>query len=128
MIKANDWRKERMAQIRKLIRKSDPDIYEEQKYKMPSNPGGIPVWYNNGMICTGETYNKHLRFTFPKAKELKKFDTCGLLNKQSAIVIKETDELNETAFKNLIKAAVKINKEKNKMKSISKLARSITFC
>ncbi|MCA9386749.1 DUF1801 domain-containing protein [Candidatus Dojkabacteria bacterium] len=112
MQKSKDWREERMSQIRKLINEAEPEIVEEQKYKMPSKPEGIPVWYNNGMICTGETYKKHLRLTFSKAKELKKHDPKGLFNKHSAIVIEEDDKLDETAFKNLIKSAVKINKEK----------------
>lgn len=110
----SDWREQKMSQIRKLIKEADPGITEEQKYKMPSKPAGIPVWYSNGMICTGETYKKHLRLTFSKAKELKEHGHEAIFNKYSAIVIEETDNLDEAAFKNLIKAAVKINAEKKK--------------
>lgn len=111
-----DWRQVRMSKIRQLIKQADPDVTEEQKYKMPSNPEGIPVWYHDGMICTGETYKKHLRLTFSKAKELKKHDPEGLFNRHSAIVIEEDDKLNESAFKKLIKAAIKINQEKKSKK------------
>lgn len=114
MRKSDDWRVERMEQIRKLMKEADPTITEEQKYKMPSKPEGIPVWYSNGMICTGETYKKHLRLTFAKAQELKEHDYKGLFNKYSAIVIEENDNLDGTAFKELIKAAVAINAEKKK--------------
>jgi hypothetical protein len=115
MAKEKDWREERMSKIRKLIKTADPDVVEEQKYKIPSNPKGIPVWYHDGMICTGETYKNHLRLTFSKANEVKKYDSNGLFNRHSAIVIEEDDELDETAFKNIIKSAVKINEErKNK--------------
>lgn len=111
-----DWREKRMSKIRKLIKEADPDVVEKQKYKMPSKPEGIPVWYHDGMICTGETYKKHLRLTFSKAKELKKHDSEGLFNRHSAIVIEEDDNLNEAAFKKLIKAAVKINEKRKKKK------------
>lgn len=112
MSKSNkDWRKQRLELIRKLIKEADPDVEEKQKYKMPSRPEGIPVWYHDGMICTGETYKKHLRLTFSKAKKLKQHDPKGLFNRHSAIVIEEDDNLDQTAFKNLIKAAVKINQE-----------------
>lgn len=107
-----DWREKRMSKIRSLIKEADPEVVEKQKYKMPSKPDGIPVWYHDGMICTGETYKKHLRLTFSKAKEIKKHDKKGLFNRHSAIVIEEDDKLDEEAFKDLIKTVVKINKQK----------------
>jgi len=115
---SSDWRVKRMSQIRKLIMQADPDIKEERKYKMPSNPDGIPVWYHNGMICTGETYKKHLRLTFAKGPDLKVYDQKDLFNRHSSIVIEEEDRLDETAFKKLIQAAVSLNiKNKSKSKS-----------
>jgi hypothetical protein len=115
---ALDWREERLAQIRALIKQADPTITEEVKYKMPSKPDGIPVWYRDGMICTGETYKNHLRLTFAKGSALKDDDPKGLFNRHSAIVIEENDKLNEAAFKKLIRAAVALNRQsKDKAKT-----------
>ena len=82
-----DWRSKTMSRIRALIKQADPEVVEEVKYKKPSNPAGIPVWYHDGMICTGETYKNHLRLTF--AKELLSrirracsTDTAPLLSKK----------------------------------------------
>lgn len=112
----SDWRTKRLSQIRKLIKQADPKVIEEVKYKMPSKPEGIPVWYHDGMICTGETYKNHLRFTFAKGSSLK--DPKGIFNRRNAIVINEGDKINETAFKNIIREAVKLNrKSKEKIKS-----------
>lgn len=112
----SDWRTKRLSQIRKLIKQADPKVIEEVKYKMPSKPEGIPVWYHDGMICTGETYKNHLRLTFAKGSSLK--DPKGIFNRRSAIVINEDDKINETAFKNIIREAVKLNrKSKEKIKS-----------
>jgi hypothetical protein len=107
-----DWREEQMSLIRTLIKQADPKIVEEQKYKKPSNPEGIPVWYKDGMICTGETYQKHLRIAFSKGPLLKEqgHDPKGLLNTYRAIILHEEDELDGKAFKELMKAAVKLNK------------------
>lgn len=105
-----------MKRISELIREADPDIVEEVKYKTASNPDGVLVWYHNGMISTGEIYNKHLRLSLAKGQHLKDQDPKGLINSYRAILIKEEDTLDETAFKNLIKAAVKLNVEGNPSK------------
>jgi len=76
----------------------------------PSNPDGIPVWSHDGIICTGETYKNHLRLTFAKGTSLK--DPEGLLNAYRSIVIHENDKINETAFKDFIRAAVALNGKK----------------
>ena len=73
-LNSTDWRARRMARIRELIKQADPDIQEEVKYKTPSNPDGVFVWYKNGMLTTGETYKNHLRFTFSKGPVLKEWD------------------------------------------------------
>ncbi len=106
-----DWREKRLSRIRTLIKQADPKVVEEMKWKKPSNPAGIPVWYHDGMICTGETYKNHLRLTFSKGKELK--DPKGLLTFR-AMIIHEDDKINEAAFKDLIRAAVKLNLTKKK--------------
>jgi hypothetical protein len=107
----DDWREKTLAKMRRLIEESDPEIVEEVKWKKPSNPDGIPVWYNNGGICTGETYKDHIKLTFFKGASLK--DPAGLFTQVGsvtrAIDIYENDEINEAAFKNLIRAAVEFN-------------------
>lgn len=108
----SDWRTKTMSRIGKLIKEADPKITKEVKYKMPSNPGGVFVWYRDGMITTGETLKKHLRFAFAKGPALKKKDTKGLINTYRAIILHEGEKLNETAFKKLIRDAVALNQEK----------------
>lgn len=105
--KVSDWREEKLSRIRSLIKLADPAVVEEVKWKKPSNPAGIPVWYHDGIICTGETYKNHLRLTFAKGATLK--DPKGLLNSFRAMVINEEDKLNEAAFKALIREAVALN-------------------
>jgi hypothetical protein len=110
--KLADWRSERLAQLRALIKQADPDVIEEVKWKKPSNPDGIPIWSHDGIICTGEAYKSHLRLTFAKGAFLK--DPKGLFNAYRAIVIHEGDKINEGAFKELIRTAVELNyKDKN---------------
>ncbi|RJR14870.1 hypothetical protein C4579_03680 [Candidatus Microgenomates bacterium] len=117
-INSSDWRVKTMSRIRKLIAEADPEVKEEMKYKTPSNPAGIPVWYHDGMITTGETYKQHLRFTFAKGSILReKHDPNRLFNRHTAIVIQEDDTIDESAFKDLIRAAVKLNREKKSKKS-----------
>ncbi len=100
-----------MARVRTLIKQAAPKVTEEIKYRTKTNPGGVPCWYLDGMICTGETYKEHLRFTFSKGRALKKdHDPKNVLNRFTAITLTETDKLNETAFKQLIKAAVALNR------------------
>ncbi len=114
-MKLADWRGEKLAQLRALIKQADPNMIEEVKWKKPSNPDGIPVWSHDGMICTGETYKNHLRLTFAKGASLK--DPKGLFNTYRAIVIHEGDKINEDAFKDLIRTAIELNhKDKNKTK------------
>mgnify|MGYP001563576249 CR=1 FL=1 len=105
-----DWRGEKLAQLRTLIKQADPDVIEEVKWKKPTNPDGIPVWSHDGIICLGETYKKHLRISFNKGPDLK--DPKSLLNAYRAVLIHEEDTINEAAFKDLIKEAVELNKKK----------------
>jgi hypothetical protein len=113
--KFTDWRGDKLAHVRTLIKQADPDVIEEVKWKKPSNPDGIPVWYHDGIICTGETYKNHLRLTFAKGASLK--DPKGLFNAYRAITIHEGDKINEDAFEDLIRAAVELNRNsKNKPK------------
>jgi hypothetical protein len=106
-MKITDWRGERLEHIRTLIKQADPDVVEEVKWKKPTNPGGIPVWSHDGIICTGETYKDHLRLTFAKGKFIK--DPKKLFNSYRAIVVHEGDKINEAAFIDLIRSAIEFN-------------------
>ena len=117
-----DWRGKTLSQIRAQIKQADPEVVEELKWMKPSNPGGVPVWYHDGIICTGETYMNHVRLTFAKGASLK--DPSGLFNSslegnvRRAIDIHQSDKVDEAALKDLIRAAVALNlKGKSKPKA-----------
>jgi hypothetical protein len=117
MTKANrtkDWRGAMLARIRKLIRKTDPDIVEEVKWRKPSNPAGVPVWSHDGIVCTGETYKDKVKVTFANGAKLKdKLFNAGLGGgTRRAIDFFEGDTINERGFKALVRAAVEFNMEK----------------
>jgi hypothetical protein len=118
-----DWRGKMLSRLRALIKQADPEVIEELKWRKPSNPAGVPVWYHEGIICTGETYKDHLRLTFAKGASLK--DPKGLFNDSlegnalRAIVIHEGDEIDEEAFRTLIRAAVTLNESLQRPKSRS---------
>jgi hypothetical protein len=109
----NDWRGKTLDHIRALIYKADPDIVEEQKWAKAANPDGVPVFSHNGIICTLETYKNIVKLTFAKGASLS--DPAGLFNSslegntRRAIDIHETDNINEKAFKDLIRSAVALN-------------------
>ena len=116
-----DWRGKTLSQIRALIKQADAEVVEELKWRKPSNPAGVPVWYHDGIICTGETYVNHVRLTFAKGASLK--DPSGLFNSslegnvRRAIDIHQSDKVDEAALKDLIRAAVALNlKGKSKPK------------
>jgi hypothetical protein len=108
-----DWRGAALARVRRLIREADPDVVEEMKWKKPSNPAGVPVWSHGGILCTGETYREKVKLTFARGASLD--DPSGLFNAsleagtRRAIDISERDEIDEKAFKALIRAAVAEN-------------------
>jgi hypothetical protein len=105
-----DWRGETLAKVRRLIKEADPEVVEEWKWVKPTNPG-TPVWSHNGGICTGETYKDHVKLTFFKGASLE--DPSHLFNQpgtvRRAIDIHEGENIDEGAFKTLIRAAVKLN-------------------
>jgi hypothetical protein len=109
-----DWRGEVLSRIRRLIKQADPEVVEELKWRKPSNSmAGVPVWSHDGMICTGETYKDKVKFTFAKGALLE--DPAGLFNAslegnvRRAIDLREGDEIDESAFKALVRAAVALN-------------------
>ena len=109
-----DWRGVVLSKLRAAIRQVDPGVVEELKWKKAANPAGVPVWSDHGMICTGEVYKDHVKLTFAKGASLD--DPHGLFNAsldgntRRGIDIYEGDKFNTTAFKQLIRAAVAMNK------------------
>ncbi len=107
-----DWRGETLAHVRALIKQAAPDVVEEWKWR------GVPVWYHDGMICTGETYKSVVKLTFAKGAALK--DPSGLFNSslegnvRRAIDIHEGDKIDEKALQALIRAAVALNTSSEK--------------
>jgi hypothetical protein len=107
-----DWRGGTLARVRQLIKEADPEMVEEWKWMKASNPG-TPVWSHNGGVCTGETYKSAVKLTFFKGASLE--DPSGLFNSsldgkvRRAIDIHEEENINEAAFKKLIRAAVALN-------------------
>lgn len=105
-----DWRGKMLSHVRALIKQAVPEVIEEWKWR------GVPVWYHDGMICTGETYKGVVKLTFAKGASLK--DPSGLFNSslegnvRRAIDIHEGEEIDEKAFKTLIRAAAALNKSK----------------
>ena len=108
----DDWRGETLARARALIKQADPEAVEEWKWVKPSS-GGTPVWSHGGGICTGEVYKDKVKLTFFKGASLE--DPSGLFNSslggntRRAIDFFEGDEIDEQAFKALIRAAVALN-------------------
>jgi hypothetical protein len=107
-----DWRGETLGRMRKLIKEADPDVTEEWKWVKPTNPG-TPVWSHDGIICTGESYKNVVKLTFLKGASLEDpgrlFNSSLDGNARRAIDIHEGDEVDESAFKALIRQAVALN-------------------
>jgi len=103
-----DWRGEMLSRLRTIIKEADPDVVEEWKWR------GVPVWYHDGMLCTGETYKSVVKMTFAKGAALKDpsklFNSSLDGNTRRAIDFHEGDKVNERALKALVRAAVTLNK------------------
>ncbi len=106
-----DWRGEVLRQVRALIKQADPEVVEEWKWD-------VPAWSHEGLICTGETYKSAVKLTFAKGATLK--DPAGLFTSslegrvRRAVDIHEGEEIDESAFKDLIRAAVALNRSAKK--------------
>ena len=114
--RVGDWRGPVLARMRELIREADPEITEEVKWKKPTNPAGVPVWSRGGIVCTGETYKDKVKLTFAKGAALpdpsRLFNGSLGGNTMRAIDIREGDQIDESAFKALVRAAVALNLSK----------------
>ena len=102
-----DWRGEMLSRLRAVVKEADPEVVEEWKWR------GVPTWYHDGMICTGETYKNVVKMTFAKGAALN--DPSGLFNSsldgntRRAIDFHEGEKMDEEALKALVRAAVNLN-------------------
>jgi hypothetical protein len=109
-----DWRGKTLARLRALVKKADPDVVEEWKWS-------IPVWSQDGILCTGETYKSVVKMTFASGAALE--DPAHLFNSslggntRRAIDFREGEKINESALQALIRAAVTLNKSRNRSKA-----------
>ena len=114
--KPGDWRGETLSQLRSLIKKADPGMIEEVKWKKPSNPMGVPVWSHDGMVCIGEALKTAVRLTFPKGAQLKDpkklFNTRLESNSVRAIDFHKGDVVDEASLRALILEAAELNTKK----------------
>jgi hypothetical protein len=108
-----DWRGKRLSQLREVINKAEAGIVEEVKWKMPTNPAGVPVWSHDGIVCIGEALKNAVRLTFPKGaliKDSKKLFNARLeSNSVRAIDFPESAAVDEPALRALIQVAVRLN-------------------
>lgn len=117
-----DWRGKVLGRLRALIREADPEVVEEWKW------GGVPVWSDDGIVCTGETYRNVVKLTFARGAALD--DPSGLFNSsldgntRRAIDVREGDTIDEKAFKALVRAAVGLNRTRARSSSRRRGARS----
>ena len=105
-----DWRGEMLSRLRALVREADPQVVEEWKWR------GVPVWSHDGIICTGETYNRVVKMTFAKGAQLKDparlFNSSLEGNTRRAIDFHQGDEINAQALQTLVRAAVTLNQSR----------------
>jgi hypothetical protein len=108
----SDWRGKMLSRLRTLVKEADPDVVEEWKWR------GVPVWSHDGIICTGETYKSVVKMTFAKGAALP--DPSRLFNSslegstRRAIDFHEGEKIDQKALKTLVRAAVALNKSKDK--------------
>ena len=111
-----DWRGKKLSQLRAVIKKADPAIVEDVKWRKPSRPQGVPVWSHDGIVCIGETLKNAVRLTFPKGAQIK--DPKRLFNTRldsksvRAVDFFEGAAVDETALRALILEAVRLNTAK----------------
>lgn len=112
---ATDWREAKLDQARQVILRADPEIVEDRKWVKPTNPDGVAVWSCQGGICTGEMYKKAVKLTFFQGASLP--DPHGLFTSsldgkvRRAVDFGEDDPIDEAALLQLVKEAVRLNRE-----------------
>ncbi len=117
---SDDWRLAAIARIRTLIEQADPEVVEERKWVKPSNPEGVPTWYHDGIICTGEIYKTHVKVTFAKGASLDDpsclFNSSLEGNLRRAIDLGEGEKIDGKAFRALVRQAVAMNESSARRK------------
>lgn len=109
-----DWRSGMLSRLREIVLETDSEIIEMVKWKKPSKPEGVPVWFFNGNICIADTLKKAIRLTFPKGANIK--DPEGIFNTRldsksvRAIDFFENDEINASALAGIVKQAILLNR------------------
>ena len=105
-----DWRGKTLSRVRTLVKEADPEVVEEWKWR------GVPTWYHDGILCTGETYKSVVKMTFARGASLKDpsrlFNSSLEGNTRRTIDFREGDKIDEKALKELIRAAVALNQSK----------------
>jgi hypothetical protein len=105
-----DWRGKMLSRLRALVKEADADVVEEWKWR------GVPVWWHDGLICTGETYKSVVKMTFAKGAALKDpsrlFNSSLEGNTRRAIDFHEGEKIDEEALKTLVRAAVALNRSR----------------
>jgi hypothetical protein len=110
----NDWRHQRVDELRSLIMSAVPEMVEEAKWRKASNPDGVPTFSCDGLVCTVETYKDKVKLTFAKGASLD--DPSGLFNAsmdagvRRGLDIFEGDELDQDAFVALVREAIALNR------------------
>lgn len=114
--KADDWKGKKLSQLRAAIRKADPAVVEEVKWKMPSKPEGVPVWSHGGIVCHADILKNAVRLTFHKGVQMKDpkklFDTRLDSKTVRAIDFAEKDPVHKAALKGLVLEAIRVNEPK----------------
>ena len=111
--KSGDWRGEMLAELRAIVKRADPDVVEEVKWRKPSRPEGVPVWSDRGIICVADTLKNAVRLTFPKGARI--VDSKGLFNARldsksvRAIDFREGEAIDEASLEALIRNAAELN-------------------
>ncbi len=111
---SEEWRDAVISRVRSWIMEADPEVVEERKWKRPKNPDGVPVWSHDGIICTGEIYKNHVKFTFARGAFMKDpsrvFNASLEGNQNRAIDVHEGERLDQKAFQSLVREAVTLNR------------------
>jgi hypothetical protein len=109
-----DWQDDLTSRLRRLIHAADPDAVEQQKWKKPSNPDGVPVWYHDGIICLVGALKNRVRITFPEGASLVDpkglFNACLEAGHMRGVDIYEDDPIDAEGIKSLVRAAVHFNR------------------
>jgi hypothetical protein len=112
--KSGDWRGRTLAELRAIVKRADPAVVEEVKWRKPSRPEGVPVWSHHGIICVADTLKSAVRLTFPKGARIthgRELFNARLDSKTvRAIDFREGEAIDEASLKELIEDAVELNR------------------